>query len=343
MTKVRYANRAAIEQMKLGRIFLVGLLCLVLSASPAIAASPQSSQTGHSQTPLTLELEGLITNAGDQHYQLAGGQLLSGLINGQTVTPGPMSFGLDANVHHLSVNGMGFLDLPGGFIARITIDDAIPAAIFPLSPTFMNCSPTTETCNSEIPLIFTGTAYINTGGGDPVHVPIGVESAYWDPLGGPIVITSLDPGSFTFSLIVTYNVATITWTGVQLQGAFEGTLGSESVSGVYNQFTFSQENLLKGTESDFGSIAFAEATDPTLDAHGFFSGHTTFTAAGGEDCSMAPFNFPLPEGTCLATGATSNGSFSMFGSEGTVIQGTYETTWSIPSLFTETTVIASVF
>jgi len=334
----------AIRGMRLERFVLAGLLCLVLLASPAVGASSKFSQPGRDQsTPLTLGLSGLITNAGDQHYKLAGGQLVGGVVNGQPVSPGDISFKLDAYVHGLAVNGKGSLYLSGGFNARITIDDAIPAAIFPLSPTFANCDPTTETCNSEIPLLFTGTATINTGRGDSVHVPIGIESAYWDPLGGPIVIASLEPGSFTFSLIVTYNVATITWIGVQLQGGFEGFLGNEPVSGAYGQMTFSQENLLKGTESDFGTITFAEATDPSLDGQGFFFGHTTFTTEGGEDCTMAPFNFPLPEGTCLATGATSDGSFFMSGSQGNFIFGTYETVWSVPSLFTETTVIASMF
>ena len=327
--------------MKLTSIVLAGLFCLILSFAPAVGASssPQGDHGG--AVPLNLGLTGLITNAGSQQYGIDGGQLVSGVVNGEPVSPGPISFNLNAGVHGLTVGGRGSLKL-GGLSAWITINSAIPAAIFPLSPTGANCDPTTGTCNSEIPLLFTGTAFINTGSGDPVQAPIGIESAYWDPLGGPIVITSLDTGGFTFTLVVTYGAATITWSGVQLQGAFQGTLGSEQVAGLYNQVTFSQENLLKGTESDFGSIAFTEATDPTLDAHGFFFGHTVFTAAGGMDCSMPPFDFPLPEGTCLATGATSNGSFFMSGSQWTSIRGTYQTIWSVPSLFTQTTVIASV-
>ena len=328
--------------MKPTSVVLASLLCLILCAAPAVGASPSSSQGAHGgSVPLNLELTGLITDAGDQQYGLSGGQLVSGVVNGQPLSPGPMSFNLNAQVHGLTVGGRGSLDLRG-FSAWITIDGAIPAAIFPLSSTGANCDPTTGTCNSEIPLLFTGTAFINTGSGDPLQAPIGIESAYWDPLGGPIVITSLDQSGFTFTLVVTYSTATITWTGVQLQGAFQGTLGSEPVSGLYGQVTFSQENLLKGTESDFGSIVFTGATDPSLDARGFFFGHTAFTAAGGMDCSMPPFDFPLPEGTCLATGATSDGSFFMAGSQGTFIRGTYETIWSVPSLFTQTTVIASV-
>jgi len=327
--------------MKLTGIVLAGALCLILSASPAFGASSSFSQNGHGSVPLNLGLAGLITSAGNQQYGLFGGQLVDGIVNGQPVSPGPISFSLNAEVHGLSVGGRGSLNV-NGFNAWITINSAIPAAIFPLSATGDNCDPTSGTCNSEIPLLFTGTAYINSGDGDPVQVPIGIESAYWDPLGGPIVITSLDPSGFTFSFVVTYSAATITWSGVQLQGAFQGTLGNEPVSGLYNQVTFSQENLLKGTESDFGSIVFAGATDPSLDARGFFFGHTAFTAAGGMDCSAPPFDFPLPEGTCLATGATSNGSFYMSGGQGTFIHGTYATIWSVPSLFTQTTVIASV-
>jgi hypothetical protein len=330
--------------MKPERIVIAGVLCLILFATPAVAASPHSSQSQQNQSvPLTLGLAGLITNAGDQQYELGGGYLVSGQVNGQPVSPGPIRLELDARVHQLSVSGEGTLQLSRGFNARITIDGAIPAAIFPLSPTLANCDPTSETCNSEIPLIFTGSASVNTGRGDSVHVPIGIESAYWDPLGRPIVISSLGTGGFTFSFVVTYNVATITWTGVQLQGGFEGTLGNEPVAGAYNQVTFSHENLLKGTEQDFGTIAFAYATDPSLDGHGLFFGHTSFTAKGGMDCSMPPFNFPLPEGTCLATGATSDGSFFMSGGQGAFILGVYVTIWSVPSLFTQTSVLASMF
>jgi hypothetical protein len=344
-TKLRYAVGPAIEEMKPGRIIVAGLFCLILCASPAFAASAQSSQgSGVDSQHLSLSLSGLITNAGTQHYELDGGHLIGGSVNGQPVSPGKILFNLDATVHGLSVSGGGSLQLSHGFYARITIDDAVPAAIFPLSPTGANCDPTSEPCNSEIPVLFTGTASVQTGEGDAVQVPIGIESAYWDPLGGPIVITSLPSGA-AFSFVVTYSTATITWIGVQLQGGFAGKLGSESVSGLYSQMTYSQENLLKGTEFDIGSIVFAQASDPKLDGHGLFFGHTTFTNAvpPGEDCTMPPFSFPLPEGTCLATGATSNGEFLMAGGEGTFILGYYHTTWSVPSLFTQTTVMASVF
>jgi len=329
--------------MKLERILLVGLFCLILSASPAVGATSHPPQPGHDGgTPLNLGLGGVITNAGDQQYKLRGGQLVSGMINNDPVTSDYVSFQLQAYVHGLSVEGQGSLNLPTGFKAQIMIDDVIPAAVFPLNPDGSSCDPLTQTCNSEIPLFFTGSAFINTGRGDSEHAQVEIESAYWDPLGGAIVISSMGPGEITFSFVVKYTTATISWLGVQLQGVFGGYLGTEPVSGAYNQVTYSQENLLTGTESDFGSIAFVYATDPTLNGEGFFFGHTTFNTVDSFDCAPL-FGFPILEGYCLATGATSDGSFFMAGGQGAFIVGVYETIWSVPSITTATTVMASVF
>jgi hypothetical protein len=328
--------------MKLERFAVLGLMALLLLASPAaFASSSNSHNLGDGTTPLNMELQGLITNAGSQHYELDGGQLVSGVINGQPVSPENINFAVDAQVHDLSVSGKGTFDLASGFKARITIYGAVPAAIFPLNPTTLaNCDPTVDPCNSEIPLLFTGTASIQTGHGDPVQVPIGIESAYWDPLGRPIVVESLNTVGYTFSFVVKYSVATITWSGVQLQGGFGGLYGSEPVEGFYSQTTFSQENLVRGSETDFGSIVFAGVSDPALDGHGIFFGHTSFSTVGSQPC---PSLFPLPSAYCLETGATSDGAFFMSGSQGAFIFGFYHTIWSVPSLFTSTTVMATVY
>jgi len=337
--------------MKLERVIFSGILCLLLVASPAAAAA--SSTTNEHQggpTNLTLGLAGEITGAGSQHYELDGGQLVSGTVEGQSVSPGRISFDIGAQVHDLTVSGQGSLQLSNGFRARITINDAIPAAFFPLG-----CDPTVAgACDSEIPLVFTGMASVQTGKGDPIEVPIGIESAYWDPLGLPIVVASLNTVGFTFSLVVSYNMATINWTGVQLDGGFEGYLGAEPVTGLYHQVTYSEENLLKGTEFDSGSITFYGASDNTLNGNGFFFGHTSFTLAGELPCTeVFPPSSPIYElptsvyttilSNCIATGATSYGAFFMAGGEGSFIFGVYETVWSVPSIGTETTVIASVF
>ena len=332
------------------------MFCLLLFASPAFAAgSNPPSNGGHSQ-PLSLTLQGEIVNAGSQNYQFHGGELVEGYIHGNSISGAHVSFDLQAYVHGLSVSGTGDLQLsPGGeghssnvadsmVNMQIIITGAVPAAIFPItltSPTgYSNCDPSSQKCNSEIPVFFTGVATLHSGDGhDPAQIPIGIESPYWNPLGGPIVITSLDnPTHPSILLIVTYDSATIGWSGVQLQGVLAGTYGTEGVTGSYGQTVFSQENLLTGTEFDAGFIAFAGMSDHTLNAHGGFLGHTTFTLAGGFDCSS---EFQLPEGTCTATGATSNGSFLMGGS-GVTITGTYHTIWSVPSLFTQTTVMGAV-
>jgi hypothetical protein len=323
--------------LKPERILVAGLLCLVLIASPAFASSGGTKQS----QSLSLTLEGMITNAGSQSYEIGGGQLVGGSLFGQALAPSEMSFSLDASVHGpQAASGWGSIQLGTSFSARVTITGVIAAAVFPLSPTdYSNCNPKKQTCNSEIPLFFTGMATITKGGNGLYQIPIAIESPYWNPFGGPIVITSLD--SITdpsISLVVSYTSATIYWSGVQIQGVISGSLGGGSVSGSFSQTINSWENLVSATESDFGSIAFVGMSNPSLNAYGGFVGHTTFSLANSYDCAS---EFGLPEGTCTATGATSDGSFWMIG-RGSLISGTYHTVWSVPSLFTTTTVMAAV-
>ncbi len=346
--------------MKPGKLFVAALLCLIITASPALAASPQSASiSGKHSVPLSLTLQGQITNAGSQVYNFGGGQLVEGSVFGTTLSPGHLSFNLLASVHGLSVSGRGFLELStsqgghsdhdrgAGLSAQIYINGAVPAAIFPITltsqPSIVSCDPTSQHCNSEIPLLFTGVATITSDGAhNAQQIPIAVESPYWNPFGGPIVITSLDsktnPAIF---LVVSYDTASIQWIGVQLQGVIAGTFGTEAVTGSYGQVVNSQENLVAGTEIDSGAIAFVGMSDPVLNAHGLLFGHTTFslTFPLPFDCSS---EFGLPEGTCTATGATSAGSFWMIGSQVVFVSGTYYTVWSVPSLFTETIVLGAV-
>jgi hypothetical protein len=345
--------------MKVARLGVAALFCLMLFASPAFAASPQgpSDNNRHSQQ-LSLNLEGLITNAGDQRYDFGGGQLLQGSLNGNALPIGQVSFSFSTTVHGLNANGRGSLGTSSshgndgndkndwkhankGFSIQFTINGAVPAAIFPLTPvspgTFANCDPTAQQCSSEIPLLFTGFATVQSANnGDPLSIPIAVESPYWSPFGGPILITSFDTPP-TIALVVTYSRATIMWSGVQLAGGIAGTFGTKPVTGSYNQLTFSQEDLVAGTESDAGSIGFTGMSDPTLNARGAFAGHTTFSLTGSFDCAAM---FGVPDLPCTATGAMSDGSFGMIG-QGATITGTYHTVWSVPSLFTQTTVMGA--
>ena len=327
--------------MKPEKILVAGLLCLVLIASPAFASTGSYRQS----QSLSLTLQGMITNAGSQSYSIGGGKLILGSLFGQELTSTRVSFSVVAAVHGLqSASGFGSLQVGSGFSARISITGAIPAAIFPITvisaKSYSNCDPQAQKCNSEIPLFFTGVATVQSKGGSSTHIPIAIESPYWSPLGGPIVITSLDsPTDPSIFLVVSYSSATILWSGVQLQGGVAGAFGSGSVTGAYSQTVNSWENLVSASESDYGTIAFVGMSNPVLNAKGAFVGHTTFSLKDSFDCSS---QFELPEGTCTATGATSDGSFWMIGGQSSLISGTYHTDWSVPSLFTVTTVMGAV-
>ena len=352
--------------MKPQKIVAAGILCLLFLAAPAFASSGNSKQS----QPLSLTLQGMIANAGNQHYDFSGGKLVNGLLFGHRLSSAQVSFSLDATVRGLqTVSGSGSLqvsppnghggngghtggqaDANSGYSAdaslsvSITITGAIPAAIFPITVTspdsYSNCDPQTQKCNSEIPLFFTGFATVSSAAGNgPNRIPIAIESPYWNPLGGPILITSLDGTTVpSIFLVVSYSSATIDWVGVQLQGEISGTFGTEAVTGFYGQGVNSHEDLVSAKESDLGSIAFTGMSDQALNAMGAFVGHTTFSLKGSFDC--AP-QFGLPEGTCTATGATSDGTFGMIGKQATIV-GKYHTDWSVPSLFTMTTVIGTV-
>ena len=348
--------------MKPSKAVVAGAFCLLMLASPAMASEGHGSQS----QSLSLALGGMIVNAGNQHYEFGGGELVWGSLFGHALSSASVRFGLDARVHGLGASGSGSIEVSaaggdsGGhhdgkergpqdghsngadFSARITITGAIPAAIFPLNPTtYANCNPAKESCNSEIPIFFSGVATIESHEGHgPTQIPVAIESPYWNPFGGPIVITSLDSAKApSIFLVVSYDRATIGWDGVQLQGGLAGTLGDNPVKGFFGQTVNSQENLMVGREQDAGTIAFFGMSPDRLNAKGQFSGSTSFTLQGKVDCAS---QFGLPEGTCTATGAGSDGSFKMSGSHDVRISGTYHTDWSVPSLFTATTVVGAV-
>ena len=307
---------------------------LVLLTPGVFAASPQ---------PLNMNISGMIVNAGSQQYSIAGSHLVFGTYDGVPLS-GPVNYRVDAKVSGLTTSGEASIFLGEGsqsMKVSVQITGEIPAAVFPLTASFSNCVPAVSACTSEIPLLFTGVATIS-GHGDssPTTLPVAIESAYWNPFGGPILITSLDSQTQpTLRLVVTYNMATIDWSQVMLEGAVSGTLGSAAITGGYATVTNSHENLVAGTEQDSGQIFLAGMSVPPLNAAGKLSGTTTFTLAGSFDCSSL---FGLPEGTCTATGASSSGHFQMTDAAGGKIVGSYSTTWSVPSLFTATTAIAQV-
>ena len=314
----------------IGLTMLSVLTALVILSPTAIAAT---------STPLSLGMAGIITNAGNQHYVMSGGNLVYGELGGSSLAPGSISFSLKSQVTGLKTSGSASISAPG-LSAKIVISGEVAASVFPLDSSGNNCDPTVATCNSEVPFMFTGLAVVHATGLAPFDLPVAIESAYFNPFGGPIVITSLgSSASPALFLVVTYNVATIDWVGVQVQGLVGGSLGSTQVSGFYTTITNSHENLVSAVEQDKGQIIFSGMVPAQLDAKGTLSGTTTFTSAGGKDCSSES---GLPPGTCLLTGASSTGTFQMVGQQGLKIgNGAYSTTWSVPSITTTTTATAS--
>lgn len=328
---------------------------LIILSPTAMAASSSTSLTlttlpfFNSYVPLgspAADYGGVISNAGNQHYVIQGGQAAAdGWIFSNQISAGStVNFRLDASVVGLSTSGNGELgqstgngkswgNLQG---VSIVINDEIPAQVFPLIPT-PGVSP------SEVPFYFTGTATVmNHGQSSGTSVPIMIESPYWNPFGGPIVVMSTDTPPSIF-LIVTYSVATINWSGVEVDGYLGGMFGQVPVTGGFTNIANANENLVTGTEQDSGQISFygfTSAVDGSsiaqLTAIGRYSGSTSFSASGGVDCS--PLGLP---GTCLLTGASSSGTFIMNQGHGAKISGSYDTVWSVPSTFTSTTIVAT--
>jgi hypothetical protein len=353
----------------------------MLSAFTALMILSPGTLAASQPNPLNLTVQGIIVNGGNQVYNFGGGTVVAGEINGSVLSQGSsINFQINAMVHGLNTGGRGSISVPtsnsnsngnpwnnnnpnnaatpyahhwgqGGLSVQISISGQVPAAVFPLSFSGITPSNCVSQCTSEIPLVFTGTATLQNGSAS-VSAPVTIESPYWNPFGAPIFITTMDSPAYlggypTISIITTYTSATILWSGVQLQGQMFGTLGSGSnpvqVSGAYSTTSTSFENLVTGSETDFGTMSFSSMTPSSLNVAGGFMGKTTIPSdspvgtAGSFDCAQA---FGFPEGTCTATGASSAGSFLLFG-HGTSVKGTYSTIWSVPSLNTATTVSAT--
>jgi hypothetical protein len=315
---------------------LSAVTALVLFSPAALAAT---------STPLNLGIGGIITNAGSQIYSFSGGAASGEVLGNPLNTGASVNYHFDASVRGLTTSGSGHITIPasaysgghGAIVVSVQISAEAAAAVFPLDSSGNNC---VTSCTSEIPLVFEGTATISNQG-QSITAPVTVESPYWNPFGGPIFIATSDGSLY---LVVTYNSASVVWMGVVQQGLIQGTYGTSVVTGNYQTTSTSYENLVTGTETDAGIMVFAGMSIPSLNVVGGFAGKTTIPSDnpvgtnGSFDC--APYLL-LPEGTCTATGASSAGSFLLFG-HGTVIKGSYSSTWSVPSLTTTTVASAAV-
>ena len=231
--------------------------------------------------------------------------------------------------------------------------DQVPAAVFPINfdpanpAAATNCDPASQSCTSQIPILFEGLATVSNRGTSQT-MPVVVESPYWNPFGGPIVIASVGTATGALFMVVTYNSANIDWSQVQLMGQIGGYYGTEAVGGNYMTVTNSHENLFAGTEQDSGQIIFAGMSDSKLNGQGSLQGSPTIPPIGTNsyDCTSdyaiaVGVTWPFGPGTCVLTGASSSGNIRMTTSSGVKITGTFETVWSVPSLTTMTGFSAS--
>ncbi len=91
----------------------------------------------------------------------------------------------------------------------------------------------------------------------------------------------------------------------------------------------SSENLVKGTETDYGALALIGMSSNDLNMRGWSSGSSTIPTTGAQSCAD-----PLTgvfDSTCTMTGLTSAGSV-VLNNGNTQYGGSYQTGWSVPAI-----------
>lgn len=309
-------------------------------------------QTAHAATSsdpqqLSLSMSGAIVDAGRYDYTQTGGQMVFASILGQELDSSS-SIHFKVNVHGsgLTVKGDAELMLNGETLegasvsvyGHVKITGMVPAETFPLG-----C---TDGCNSAIAAFYLGDASLDIKAGNShthLTLPMSLESAFINPFGGPLILTTMDGANPSVSIVATYGAADIHWFGVQLAGGVAGTLNGEPVNGAFNMSSVAKdEDLFAGTEAESGTITFTGMTIPALDVAGSYSGTSVIPSTGRVDCS----SFTGVPGTCTLTGFQSSGQFSASQSK-LEIQGTYITQWGspppvAPALTFQSSVTASV-
>jgi len=281
---------------------------------------------GSSQT-LALNIAGGVVSAGSQQYSITqSGPALEAIIDGSPLVSSTLTYNLNVYQQGLSTSGSASFQLSGqsgsGKVTvsgKVQVSGSVPGALLPFG-----C---TNNCTSEVPAAFTGSASVRVGSTRET-VGMVLESAYFDPFGDAITLTSVDN---SIIIVTNYTQATINWNNVVDEGGFYGMLGNTPISGAMQQVAFESENLVAGTAQDSGSIAFSQVTNMTsgaqisyMDASGVYYGTSTIPQAGSFSCGFA----------CTETGFQDSGSFWMLGGQGwgaVLISGSYSTTWTVPA------------
>jgi len=300
------------------------LLLVMPLLQPAHAVSSSDSQQ------LSLSMSGAIVNAGRYEYTQTGGQMVFASILGQVLDPSStIQFRVHVEASGLTVKGDSELTLTGetsdgvsvSVHDNVKITGMVPAETFPLG-----C---TNGCNSAIAAFYLGDASLDIKVGNShthLTLPMSLESAFINPFGGPLILTTTDGANPSVFIVATYSAADIHWFGVQLAGAVSGTFNGEQVNGAFHMASVAKdEDLFAGTEAESGTITFTGMTIPALNVAGSNSGTSVIPSTGTVDCS----SYTGVPGTCTLTGFQSSGQFSV--SQPTLeIQGTYNTQWGSP-------------
>jgi hypothetical protein len=163
------------------------------------------------------------------------------------------------------------------------------------------------------------------------------ESAYFNPFGDAITITSLDN---SIIIVTNYTQATIDWTNVVDAATFlpGSVLGSTPITGNMVQVAAEHENLVAGTAQDVGTISLSGVMTASgtavssLDANGGYLGTSTIPHVGASGCGSSTVVLGIQ--TCTETGFVDHGSYLMFSGQGqssSIISGSYTTTWTAPA------------
>ena len=315
------------------------------------AAFANSNQQQMQTQPLSLNVPiGGVTNLGTQVYTVSGGQVAYAEVGGNALNPGAsLQYNFVATQNGMNTKGYASISLSGttsvgganvpiSMSSRFTINGAVPGAVIG---------------QSELPFVFTtSTSNVQvTVAGSTQTIPesLNIESPYFNPWGGPIVMGSTDQA---IVIVATYTQGTILWAGTQVTGPMTGTLGtSTSVAGTLSLTSGELENLVAGTAFDAGTITFSGMTPASLNVNGVYTGSDTIPYPVGTsgyqigpqgvptgtpapwDCS--PY-FGIP-GTCTETGFQSMGKF-----KAQSMSGTYVTSWAVPAVYFTSTITATV-
>lgn len=302
----------------------IALLLLLGGTNAAFASTTQT---------LSGATSGGVTNLGNQKYSINGGAILCPncfasitLPSGQSLifTPSTnVGYQLAANVEGQTVTGAAQFALDGmtiqGVKEQVSAKISISGFDIP-SATFIG--------SSVLPFFFLGQATLTVQGGGSTQTfqtAMEMENPYFNPFGNPLIVASTDN---SVVIVMTYGQGTIQWTGTTTTGGITGTLGASTpVFGVMGMVSSENEDLVKGTAGDQGTLTFASMSPSYLDATGSYSGNSIIPT-GGYDCSAWT---GLP-GTCTMTGFQSIGKYSTHNSNNVHIDGTYSTQWGTPAL-----------